>query len=160
MASWILHVSMSEQFIPRTPIFHFNTVSVSTLNVYYAVICRHPSPGWTFSMNTLKVEVSVLYYTWAVCLSCLLLRFGLLVWREGWRMWLMEVKGDPDSESVPGWWPQSNAWLSAECTLKDVKCLFLSFCLFLSLFLSFFRFSPFFNLISPFHFLSRQIVSG
>lgn len=29
-------------------------------------------------------------------------------------------KGDPDSEPVPGWWPQKNAWLSAECTLKDV----------------------------------------
>lgn len=51
-------------------------------------------------------------------------------------MGLMEEKGDPDSEPVPGWWPQSNAWLSAECTLKDVKCLFSllsSFCLFLSL---------------------------
>lgn len=54
-------------------------------------------------------------------------------------MGLMEEKGDADSEPVPGWWPQSIAWLSAECTLKDVKCLFfsfifslLSFCLFLS----------------------------
>lgn len=51
---------------------------------------------------------------------------------------LMDEKGDPDSEPVPGWWPQSNAWLSAECTLKDVKCLFFSFILFLSLSCPFF----------------------
>lgn len=53
-------------------------------------------------------------------------------------MGLMEEKGDPDSEPVPGWWPQSNAWLSAECTLKDVKCFsfFLSFLLSISIFLS------------------------
>lgn len=53
-------------------------------------------------------------------------------------------KGDPDSEPVPGWWPQRIVWLSAGCTLKDVKCcfLFLSvFCLFSSFFLSFFFFS-------------------
>lgn len=59
-------------------------------------------------------------------------------------MGLMEEKGDPDSEPVPGWWPQSNAWLSAECTLKDVKCFFL-FYLF-SLFLSLFLPVPFFLL--------------
>lgn len=54
-------------------------------------------------------------------------------------MGLVDGKGDPDSEPVPGWWPQSNAWLSAECTLKDVKCLF-----FLSLSaLSFLSLSPF-----------------
>lgn len=45
----------------------------------------------------------------------------------------MEEKGDPDSEPVPGWWPQSNVWLSAECTLKDVKCLFFSLSFSLSL---------------------------
>lgn len=70
-------------------------------------------------------------------------------------MRLMEEKGDPDSEPVPGWWPQSNAWLSAECTLKDVKCfVFFLFYLFFSLSLSFSScpfLSPFsFRLISPF----------
>lgn len=70
-------------------------------------------------------------------------------------MGLMEVKGDPDSEPVPGWWPQSNAWLSAECTLKDVKCffsfIFLSFCPFLSVpfFLLFFLFDLTISLSLP-----------
>lgn len=69
----------------------------------------------------------------------------------------MEEKGDPDSEPVPGWWPQSNAWLSAECTLKDVKCFFLSllsfllFLLFLSVpfFLLFFLFDLTISLSLP-----------
>lgn len=50
-----------------------------------------------------------------------------VLWNEGWTDWwrlVSDTKGDPDSEPVPGWWPQSNAWLSAECTLKDVKCFF------------------------------------
>lgn len=46
---------------------------------------------------------------------------------EGWMMGLMKGKGDPDSEPVPGWWPQSKVWLSAECTLKDVKMSFFLF---------------------------------
>lgn len=74
-------------------------------------------------------------------------------------MGLMEEKGDPDSEPVPGWWPQSNAWLSAECTLKDVKCFSFLFYSFFSFFLSL-SFSFSFYLISPFRSLSRQIVSG
>lgn len=43
---------------------------------------------------------------------------------EGRLMGLMKGKGDPDSEPVPGWWPQIKVWLSAECTLKDVKMSF------------------------------------
>lgn len=76
---------------------------------------------------------------------------------EGRLMGLMKGKGDPDSEPVPGWWPQSKVWLSAECTLKDVK---MSFFLFYPI-SSFYPFSSFsFYLISPFRSLSRQIVSG
>lgn len=54
-------------------------------------------------------------------------------------------KGDPDSEPVPGWWPQSNVWLSAECTLKDVNCFyFFSLSFLFSSFFLFFLFSLFF----------------
>lgn len=71
---------------------------------------------------------------------------------EGRMMGLMKGKGDPDSEPVPGWWPQSKVWLSAECTLKDVKMSFfslLSNLFFLSFFLLFFLFDLTISLSLP-----------
>ncbi|KAA8582802.1 hypothetical protein FQN60_006473, partial [Etheostoma spectabile] len=77
------------------------------------------------SADTLRLELDGgrVKLTTPWCKSCLLLCFGGIGWKEGWMMGLMEEKGDPDLEPVPGWWPQSNAWVSAECTLKDAQSM-------------------------------------
>lgn len=159
MASWIFQVSMSEHFISRTPFFHLNAVSVTTWNVYYALIRRHRSPAWTFSTNTLKVEsVRVVLYPSRVSVP------------PSAALWASCVEGGMEdvTDGGKGW-----SWLrvcprmvASEQCLVVCRMYFegckMSLSFFLSAFLSlsFFHFSPFFNLISPFHFLSRQIVSG